>query len=339
MRMLGALLLLVTLTACTPGLTVKEESAPATERGPLFITKDDIEVDGESAIKGEQKVAIPVFRVGFTTSKDRGAHATGILSSGTGTATVTSHTNLLGIDQPIFQEITDQVYRHFVTELKAAGFDVLEHTQLEKQASYADMSAVDNPLKIESNMYGNLVYVAPTGMKLALMPGEEGGLSAFKALSSNNPARMIPKLINELGMSVITATYYVDFVNTEADGGLIATKAEVSIGPGLSIRPGSGVDFYGYEASKCKGFCPDMAARVKLGQAVYSQEKFGELVNVTDDTGTQVALNAVTGLLTGSVKRWYDLEMRADPNRYRDITVKLLENTNDQLIQTLKTHR
>jgi hypothetical protein len=321
------------LVGCSP-ITVKENAVPQTQTGIFWTAKDPIDVSGASAIKGEKKAALVVFRVGFAQGRNQGAHARGAFS-GPGTATATARTKLLGLDTATYQNVANEVYRHFLEELKSAGFEVVEHAALQHNPSYAAMAAVESPKAVDSSVAGNVIFFAPAEMKLAMLPGDEGALSGFNALSPNDPSRVIPKIVAEMGVSAMAVTYYVDYVNAEGDGGFIATRASVSVGPGLSVRPGSGLQFYGYAASKCSGFCPNTTAALKLGQAVYSTEPFGEFVDVTQAEGAQIALSVFTGLTTGSVRRWKDFEMRADPAKYQAITTRILREANAKLVQAM----
>jgi hypothetical protein len=128
-------------------------------------------------------------------------------------------------------------------------------------------------------------------------------------------------------------------VNAGGSGGMFATRASVEVGPGLSVRPGSGLQYYGYEVSKCVGYCPDVIASVKLGQAVYSTESFGEFKDVTQSDTAQAAFGVVSSLLSGSVRKWKEYEMNADSQKYQTITTQLLKDANTKLVQALADKR
>lgn len=323
----------LTLTSCT-GVSVNENSKPAEQKGAFFSTKSTIETTGDKGFKEEKRVAVPSFRVGFVQALGAKAHASGGLGS-SGYANVKANTTLHGLDNDVYQALTDAAYANFIADLKAKGYEVVDKKEFEGLASYQNMSTVSSPQKLEVGG-GDILYFAPTGMKLIVMPGEEGGLSGLKGLDSNGPLKALPAIGKELKAGVMEASFVVDYVNAGGSGGFFARSASVEVGPGLSIRPGSGVTFWGYNASQCVGYCPDVYSSAKLGQAVYSQEKFGELKDMQTDAekAGQMALRAVTAL-AGSSYGWATYEMHAKPEDYKRITSGLLEQSNEKLTDTM----
>jgi hypothetical protein len=321
----------LTLVGCT-GVSVSENSKPATQKGAFFSTRSDIETTGDAGFKNETRVVVPAFRVGFVQAKGSKASASGGLGS-SGTASTSANTTLHGVDDAVYQAITDAAYADFIADLKANGYEVLDKNTYEGLPVYQSMAASPSPQKVDSSAFGEVLFYAPKGMKVTFIPGEEGGFSGFKGFDSNSTIKAFPQIGKELKASVIAASYIVDYVNTESSGGFFASRASVEIGQGLSLRPGSGVTFYGLEASGCVGYCPHVVSTVKLGQAVYSQEKFGELKDMQTDgeKAAQSALRVVTALTTGSAYGWATYEMHANPADYKRITTKLMDDSNGQI--------
>lgn len=308
-------------------------SKPATQRGAFGVPLDDIEAAGLENVKGEQKVVIGAFRVAFNQSVKASAQSSALFSSNS----VSAHMDgtLHGLDDSVYQAITDAAYADFVTKLKAGGFAVVEPRDLGQSPLYAKLAGVDNPQALDSSTTGKVIMVAPTGTKLTLFPGDNGVASGFSGFDGGSPIRVFPALIKEQQAGVISVTYYIDFLNAESSGkSLVAGgDAEVSMGQGLSVRAGSGIAYSTVKGSQCVGYCPNITSTVKLGQAVYSSQAYGSTRDTT--SGAANALGAVSGILSGRGFSTKSIEIDADPARYQLITGQLLADTNTALLATL----
>lgn len=324
------------LAGCVENVQVAQNSAPVARKSSLFTKADEIELHGESSIKGERRVAVPLFRVAFYTEKDAGETAKGTGSTGTATTSVDS--NLLGIDQAVFQKVTDVAYQDFIAKLKAAGFEIIPYAEIARAQSFQGLDVVSSP-HTEKALFGqDALYVAPNGTKLAL-PGSVTGLSG--AFSGGAAEKIVPKLVKEMQAAMIDVTYYVDYLNTTTEGGgWFSTRATVEIGQGIYVMPGSGAGFQGYAASKCTGYCPDMWSSAKLGQVIYSNEPVGELRDVTSDAAktTEKVMNVIGGLLTGSVRQHREYELQGDPAKYQKVATEVLGTANQAIVSSLAAH-
>ena len=329
----GVLLISISLAGCV----TTSGNQPATQRGAFGVPQEKVEVSGANYIKGEQKVVIGSFRVAFAQKVSESARSSTFFSTDSQSAAMSG--TLLGLDHADYQAITDAAYADFVARLKATGLQVVEPAQLRQSAAYSGMAAASNPQLLDSSTTGNVLLMAPSGMKLAMFPGEGGVSSAFSGFDTSNPMRVVPALIKEQSAGVMNVTYYIDFLNTRSSGDTLVTggDAEVSMGQGLSVRPGSGIAYTTLKGSQCVGYCPNNTSSIKLGQALFSQEPYGTTRNVTE--GAVNALGIVSGLLTGQGFARKDLEIQADPVRYRAIADKLLAEANTTLIQTVQKSR
>lgn len=107
-------------------------------------------------------------------------------------------------------------------------------------------------------------------------------------------------------------------------------NAVVSMGQGLSVRAGSGMTYTTLRGSRCVGYCPDATTSVKLGQAVHAEEAYGSTQDVTNSAVNTIGV--ISGLLSGQSFSRKDLEIHADPDRYREIATKLLADANSALV-------
>ncbi|VCU70537.1 hypothetical protein PIGHUM_02609 [Pigmentiphaga humi] len=325
LRPAAALSLAWGLAGCvTPG-----GNQPATERGAFGVPLDRVEVSGADYVKGESRIVIGAFRVAFSQSAKAASQRSALFSSGSASAAMSG--KLRGLEPADYQAIADAAYADFIARLRAGGFAVIEPSALGAASAYARMAAVANPAALDSSATGDVLMVAPTGVKLALFPGESGVASGFAGFDANNPMRVLPELVKEQKAGVAQVTYYIDFLNTASSGNSLVAggAAEVSMGQGLSVRAGSGVNYTTVRGSQCVGYCPNATTVVKLGQAVHSQEAYGTTRDVTN-TAVNV-IGAVSGLLSGRSFERKDIEVDADAARYRAIAGTLLGEANAAL--------
>ena len=119
-------------------------------------------------IKGMKRVAISVFNVAFPDEFEIKAQSSGTLAGLGMHRSATLHTRLVGMDLATRQRIADAAYADFVAELKAAGFDVMDHAALVAAApEIASWTSVPNGYQ---GRFGT--YVAPTGMAVYPLSGD-----------------------------------------------------------------------------------------------------------------------------------------------------------------------
>lgn len=332
-RLLGVLAATLMLSGCvTTG-----GNQPATQRGAFGVPLNKVETAGASYIKAEQKVIIGAFRVAFSQAISASASSSALFSSRSDSVAMSG--KLLGLNTPDYQAITDAAYADFVTKLKATGLQVVEPTELGPSSAYAKMAGAENPQALDSSTTGNILMLAPSGMKLALFPGDSGVSSAFAGFDTSNPMRVFPVLVKEQEAGVLSVTYFIDFLNASSTGNtrVMGGDAEVAMGQGISVRAGSGISYSTLKGSQCVGYCPNAVSSIKLGQAIFSEDAYGSTNNVTA-TGVN-ALGVISGLLSGQGFSRKDLEIQADPARYRNISGTLLTQANTALVDAIQQAR
>lgn len=305
---------------------------PATQRGAFGVPQGAIETAGIDYLKNEQTVIVGAFKVGFAQKIDASARGGTLFGTDTQSAAMTG--TLQGVDPQVFQAITDAAYADFIKKLRATGLKVIETSDLQASPTFTAMKVEPSPQRI-----GDSIFYAPTGMKLTLFPGDTGVSSAFAGFDTSNPLRVFPQLAKEQNAGVMNVTYNVDFLNASSSGNnmVMGASAEVSMGQGISVRAGSGIDYSTLAGVKCVGYCPNAVSSIDLGQAVYSIEPYGVSKNVTA-AGVNT-LGVLSGLLTGSGFSRKDIEIQADPARYQSITTGLLEKSNTLLTEAVQKAR
>lgn len=318
----GLLVLLLAMAACS-ATRISQDVKPEGMKEGVFVKTDvaDMVIKADGAIKGEKKVAVPFFRVVFYTENDPG----GFYSKGTtadSTFSVTIKSKLLGIDQATMQRITDAAYKDFIARLKAKGFEVLPLDKLKANAAYAKFESKSNPFVDKAFFGSDSTYFAPTGLK---MHGD--GMSAIST------GQVIGSIVKDEQVSVIDATYYISFLSQEFEKTL-GMVSGVKVGQTLKVTEGSFLNFSGYQASQCKGYCPSMVANVTMGQPVYSNEEFGEMKD-TVSTAEQVAMKVFGGL----GKEVHKYELNADPEKYESIATGLVAKVAEKFADALASKR
>lgn len=326
MRLIIFTALILSLTACM-GARQSDNVAAKTEKGGLFgmSKSSDIKLSGEEAVKGETNVAVPYFRVAFYTDENPGGY-----SNSTGD-TVTIKSKLIGVDSKLLQKVTDKAYANFVAQMKQKGFNVLPISSLAKSSTYKSIKQTNTQYKDEALFGPDAMYVTPSGMRV----------------SDASITRMmeIGKIMKELNSSIMDVTLYVSYISSQTEtvaGGFIATG--VQVGQTSTVTPGSTMTFYGLEASKCNGYCPNTVARAKLGQPVYDTTKVGELKNVTTsgDKAGDVAMSVLSWVTPGKKMTLHDTnryELHANPKTYEKVVTGVISNATEKLVNSLAAHK
>ncbi|KAF1686321.1 hypothetical protein B1992_08850 [Pseudoxanthomonas broegbernensis] len=328
----AGLVLAATLLAGIGGV---HASKPKTQRGAFGVAQQQVQTTGDKYFAGEDKVVVASFRVAFGQEVKASAQSSSLF--GKSSASAAMHGTLSGLDNEVWQAITDAAHADFLEKLKAAGLTVLEARDVEYGA-YGKLAGVSSPAALDADQ-GKLLMFAPTGAKLTMLPGDTGAGSAFSGFNASSAVQVWPAIIREQQAGVMSVTYYLDFLNADSSGKtqVLGGDAEVSMGQGLSVRAGSGIGYATLKGSQCKGYCPHANGSITLGQAVHSQQAYGRTEDVTK--GGVNALGAVSGLLSGRGFSRKDLQIHADPERYRGISERLLGEANTALIDALRQAR
>jgi hypothetical protein len=313
---------------CT-GVKKSQGIKPGEKKGGFLglAKKSDVEVSGEKSVKGETKVVIPFFRIGFFTEKN----PKGYQSQST---SIRIFSGLMGVENPTFQAIADRAYDDFVARMTERGFEVLAYDRIAGTEAFAKMTHVDSPHVAEGMFEQDAVYFAPSGMRLVLPMQKQGIGGAF---DTGNPVWVTGGLLKEMNVAVVNLTYYVDYLS-QADEKFGFITTGLGVGQTVMVTPGSGLSFSGYEASLCKGFCPDAVANLKLGQPVFSTKEVGDLKDMTrtgDKVGdySKMALSWMTsGLKVHGTKRY---ELHADPEKYKQVAIEVIARANGQIVDAL----
>ncbi|MDX2463321.1 MAG: hypothetical protein QNK31_02310 [Porticoccus sp.] len=319
MRFIFVLSVLLVLSGCAP-VKQSDNVAPTVEKGGFMgLSKtNDIEVNGANAVKGENRAVVPYFRVAYYTENNPGGF------TGNGGDKIVIRSELMGVESDTLQRITDEAYKNFVDQMKQKGIEVLPLSSLKKSPTYQTFKG-ESQYKDKALFGPDAIYVAPSGMKMS-------DTKITRGLE-------IGKIMNEMNASLMDVTLYVTYLSQRVESTLRVVTG-ISIGQTTSVTPGSVMQFYGLEASKCKGYCPNTVASARLGQPVYSTEQLGELRETTTagDKAGDIAVAALTWLTPNQNAKFNNTnryELHADAAKYEKVVTGVLKEATDKLVSSL----
>jgi hypothetical protein len=195
------------------------------------------------ALKGIQRVAVPVFVVEFITADNVSASTSSFGAAGRSTSSL--YVKLLGVGETEFQAITDALHQQFLAELKASGLEVVDTAQVRAAPSYAKLLASGSPAPIKSD---TALMLSPPGLGIYGFARMGGGSSGerkglFGALSDVSA-----------GFSAVGAVGDTLQLGTELDASLVEVRMRVN---------------FAQLADENKGFLGRMAASAKASAKLF----------------------------------------------------------------------
>ncbi len=186
-----------------------------------------------TAFAKTNRVAVSGFRVVFVTHNEARAFSGATYLPGgveTGSARAKMEVDLRGVDDATMQAITDDAYKLFLEQLKAAGREVVTP----EAASYAEFKVVPTPQAVDVGLLKGKAF-SPTGMPLWWQVGDswgDAGLSQKNMRAFNKQSEALKAPVTIAPMIVI------DFAHMQSSGnrsGLIQRRAEVGAALAMSI--------------------------------------------------------------------------------------------------------
>jgi hypothetical protein len=186
-----------------------------------------------TAFAKSNRVAVSGFRVVFVTHNEARAFSGATYLPGgveTGSARAKMEVDLRGVDDATMQAITDDAYKLFLEQLKAAGREVVTP----EAASYAEFKVVPTPQAVDVGLLKGKAF-SPTGMPLWWQVGDawgDAGLSQKNMRAFNKQSEALKAPVTIAPMIVI------DFAHMQSSGnrsGLIQRRAEVGAALAMSI--------------------------------------------------------------------------------------------------------
>jgi len=244
-----------------------------------------------TAFAKSNRVAVGGFRVVFVTHNEARAfvRASYLPGRDTGSARAKMEVDLKGVDDATMQAITDQAYKTFIEQLKAAGREVITADQM--QPSYAAFKVNPAvPQEVKTGLLRGLAF-SPTGVPLWWQVGDAWGDAG---LGQKN-MRAFNKQSEALGAPVTIAPMIViDFAHMSSSGNrssLTTRRAEVGAALAMSV-PTFTTRVVRAQQTRYGGivFKGDDGA-LTLKAAIDTDVEFAEMSQVDSRTGTVLGWN------------------------------------------------
>lgn len=302
--------------------------------GPLPAkTAEPVSIANARSFKDVQSVVIGSFTIGFLTGKTDQATSG---RRGLGGASAITRSSLTGMGMADFQAITDAAYADFTAKLIAAGYTIVDRTQLTSAPAMAKIryqpSGTEGGVMFGKDGKARALFFGPTAFGAqSIMEGEAdaggtgiGGMGI--AMAKNSYA-----IINKQPM--INIAYIVDYASADRYGGAFAVGASVKVTAQLAIAE----RLSKMTVTDTKG----MLGTAALGQPIAVGGAFGALRDSTtagQKTGEAIG-NLIGAFAGGDSSSRKSLTFAAAPEQYRSGAIDAAARANSTLISKVQTLR
>jgi len=309
---------LVTLSGCKTGGTSSSSLRPTVET-----------VADTSVINRNNVLAMPMFKVNFKKQFDASARQESSNWSSSASVSQTVVVDIVGIDEAMLQDITNQAYQDLLMRLAKKNIKVMSIEQAnQKSAALRAASASNDFPQVDDE---ESTYLADKTMYPTGFLDSAGG----RLLSP--PA----DIFKQLKTGVLAVDYTVDYVASKSETESVSgwnresLSAEIGLSPAASVS--GQMQLFGYPKGGCGPVynCGGPGSIVALNKRAISTVAFGDLKNTTS-TGSKVAQGAVKvlGFLMGS-KSSSSLDnftLTVDQKNFVKASVDALKKANQQLV-------
>lgn len=333
------------LLAALPAAQAKDEVTPLLLDANFNVAKTAetaFTIADTKALKGVTRVAIPVFTVEFATAESVSAQTSGFAAAGRASSSM--YYKLLGVGEAEFQAITDALYLQFQQELKASGLELVAPEQLQAAAAYGKLKAGATPAPIKSDsamlmsapglaVYGFTRTAASNSSKglFGAIAGMGAGFAAVGAISDSL------ELSKQLNAALLEVRLNVSFAQLESSGkGFLARLTDTASTSGKAFPSVSGLSASVIHNSTSSSIV--MRHSLTLDASAYAEVR--EKATTTADVAGAVAVGLLR-LAIGSNDSSSSTEMEvvADPAKYRAVVGAGLGTAGSLLVARLKTER
>ncbi|MBQ0761138.1 hypothetical protein [uncultured Zhongshania sp.] len=302
---------------------------------------EPIALTNAAVFAGQNKVLIGDFRVTFITFDKTSATAkSGMFSSDTGYASSSMKATLTGVPDDAMQAVTDAAYQDFIAGLKSNGYTIADESALTGNTTWQKIKQEASPIKNTSSFKmitgGSRedATFAPSGR--TLMGRAIGGGTPYEAYD----------VANQLSTPILNVNYTVHFVyfgsetdyksNSYSNIKGAEYSAEVSVGQGVHVTPGSGIDFMRGVNSTFSH--PNGAVHIKAPVVIPG----GYGTSEDSTSGMQKAANvfsSVLGAVSGGTSSTKEISVVANPGEYKVKASAALTEANKRVLGALAAAR
>lgn len=298
---------------------------------PADVAKADIRklVDVKSirGAKGYKRIAVPGYRVIFTTRTKVVANAEdwlGGVGGGRSSGAKASMEVVLGnVDFPTLQAITDAAYADFIDELKASGLEVVPLETIKSSAAFQKMkmtgSTADKPYtKRSRDAKTHYLVASPTEIPL-WFTNWDGDVSD-QGMGQTN-IRAIMSMSKELDALVLFPLMHIDFATVSGSGGKFARRASVAAKAAIYANPAYTLFYLANE----KG---GAFARITDGIGVEGDP--GDFVTA-DQASNEALIGSMQkiGIDFGPVRSKKNMVLQTNRENFQSLALEALGGTNE----------
>jgi hypothetical protein len=305
---------------------------PAEQSTKVFRTAE------AAALKDVKRAVVPLFSVEFVTADNVTAQTSGFAAAGR--ASASAYYKLLGVGEADFQALTEAMYAEFLRDLQSAGIEIVPAEQLRASASYRKLAAGGTPAPIKND---TSTVFAPLGMpvygfnKVTANATSNGLFGAIASIGSSmgavGAALETTELQKELNAAVLEVQMRVHFVQLNNDNkgflGRLSNTASVSsnVYPGITLAV---LNVQGTTRGSVTLVNP-----LRMDPAAFAdvRDKPTTAGDVASAVGVGILRLALGSRDTSSTS---ELEVVADPGRYRQVVGAGLSSVNQMFVHRLR---
>ena len=319
-------------------LVVLSLSSEAFAIAPGDIATADIRklVDVKSirGAKGAKRVAVPGYRVIFTTRTKVVANAEdwlGGVGGGRSSGAKAAMEVVLGnVDFASLQAIADSAYADFIDDLKGSGIEVVPLETIKASAAFQKLTptaiTVDKPYtKRSRDKKTDYIVVSPSALPL-WFTNFDGDISD-QGMSQNN-IRAILAMARELDTLVLFPIMHIDFASVGGSGGKFARRASVSAKAAIYANPAYTLFYIANE----KG-----GAFARMTDSIGVEGDPGEFVTADQASNeTLIASMQKIGVDFGPVKSKKNMVLHTNRANFGSLALEALSGTNEAFRRALQ---
>jgi hypothetical protein len=286
-------------------------------------------------VKGSKRIAVPGYRVIFTTSTKVTARAEdwlGGVGGGKSSGAKASMQVVLGnVDFPLLQGIADQAYADLLEELKSTGMEVVGTDAIQASAAFKKMKLTANTAEkpyTKKSRDKNTQYLVVSPTEVPLWFTNWDGDISDQGMSQTN-IRALLEMAKELDATLIYPIMHVDFATVGSQGGKFARRASVSAKATVYVNPAYTL----YYIANQKG--GGSFARISDGIGVEGDP--GDFVTA-DQASNEAFIGSMQkiGLDFGPVRSKKNMVLQTNRENFQSLALEALSGSNEALRRGLQ---
>ncbi len=313
------------------GMGLDQIRALPTEVAPFPV---DFKVTNGKYLKVRPKILVPSYGVAYIVSAEARASGAGFGSANVNRA-IRYNTGLVGIDEALMKQWTNEAHADFVDRLTKAGFEVVPIEAMRADADYGRIKLVEGNRSQNAQIIDGRAkkgWILLGADKAPLIKGQflETGFGMMAAISSMSAVQNTGV---DLDATTVHPLLVLDYIGIESSGKkMFSGRANISAETDFAIHPVSKTDF-AYKAVRMGGAAGGFGGSFTLPDGYSSGEPFGILREV-DDKSDSVALHTAMALigLSNTFTQRKVLAVEAVPERYGALVKAAYQGYNQAIV-------